>query len=166
MAVRIREATENDIEAIRQVGEQAWPATYAFAGEDYIAHGLETWWSADAVRGSLARTLNLVAELDGRVVGMGNLDLRRTPHTIWKLYVLPGHQAAGIGSALLDGLLTRAPDGQRVALEYADGNDGAAAFYGRHGFREVRREASDRPGWPATVWVEHDTAGDSRHDRG
>ena len=166
MAVRIREATDDDIEAIRHVGEQAWPATYAFAGEDYITHGLEAWWSTDAVRGSLAQTLNLVAELDGRVVGMGNLDLRRSPPTIWKLYVLPGHQAAGIGSALLDGLLTRAPDGQRVALEYAEGNDRAAAIYGRHGFREVRREPSDRAGWPATVWVERDTVDGSRGVRG
>jgi len=126
--VQIREATEGDVEAIRQVGRQAWPATYSFAGEDYITHGLETWWSTHAIRSSLALTLNLVAELDGRVVGMGNLDLRRSPATIWKLYVLPYRQAAGIGSTLLDGLLTRAPDGERVTLEYADGNDRAGGF--------------------------------------
>ncbi|MFG1990584.1 hypothetical protein ACGFJ7_11480 [Actinoplanes sp. NPDC048988] len=38
--MRIRPATPDDIPAIAEIGAKTWPATYAFAGTDYIAHGL------------------------------------------------------------------------------------------------------------------------------
>jgi GNAT superfamily N-acetyltransferase len=153
MTVTVRAATGDDVAAIRAVGHATWPATYAFAGEEFVARGLATWWSEEAVRRSLASTATLVATADGEVVGIGNLDPHRDPPTIWKLYVLPTAQGAGAGSALIRGLLDLA-GGARVTLEYVDGNERAAAFYAHHGFREVRREPPAAPGWPATVWVE------------
>jgi len=44
--------------------------------------------------------------------------------------------------------------GATVTLEYADGNDRAAAFYERQGFREVRRQPPEELGGPAIVWME------------
>jgi GNAT superfamily N-acetyltransferase len=155
MSSSVRAATRQDVEAIRAIGLAAWPTTYEFAGDDYVAHGIETWWSEDAVRRGLDTTVTLVAEPEGRVVGMGNVDLRPAVPVIWKLYVLPGHQGAGIGGELLRALVAEVPaERGAVAIEYVDGNDRAAAVYARLGFREVRREPSDHEGWPDQVWAE------------
>jgi GNAT superfamily N-acetyltransferase len=151
--VKIRKATSGDIEAIRSVGHRAWPATYHFAGAEYIAHGLESWWSVPAIERSLSNTTVLVAESEGDVVGTGNIDLRAPVPVIWKLYVVPAAQGRGVGSALVAELV-RLAEGAPVRLEYTDGNDRAARFYAAQGFAEVRREPNDQPGWPAAVWVE------------
>lgn len=153
MTLEIRPATDDDVAAIRMVGELTWPPTYAFAGDEYVAHGLATWWSDEAIRRTLTRTSTLVAVADGTVVGVGNLDLDREPQTIWKLYVAPSAQGLGAGSALLRELVALA-GGATVALEYADGNDRAAAFYERQGFREVARQPPQVAGGPDIVWME------------
>jgi GNAT superfamily N-acetyltransferase len=158
--VLVRPATSADADAIAAIGHAAWPATYGFAGADYVAHGLATWWSPDAVARGLSTTTTLVAEVDDDIVGMGNIDLRPAVPVIWKLYVLPSHQGRGVGSALLGGLVAAAPSDRRaVSIEYVDGNVRAAAVYARHGFVEVRREAAERAGWPEQVWAELDLGG-------
>lgn len=157
--VTVRPATAADAAAIEHVGRETWPSTYAFAGEDFIQHGLGSWWSADAVLRSLRTTRTFVAAVDGKVVGMGNLDLRGERPVIWKLYVLPEHQGTGAGHALMDRLITEAPAGSEVLLEYTDGNERAARFYRRHGFVELRRDPPELNGWPDQVWMVH------RHDQ-
>lgn len=52
--VEVRRATEADAVAIRAVGHATWPATYAFAGDDFVEHGLATYWSEEAVARGLA----------------------------------------------------------------------------------------------------------------
>ena len=151
----VRLAVEGDLSAIQEIGRETWPATYAFAGADYIANGLATWWSDGALRRSLRDTIVLVAIEGDQAVGVGNLDVRGDVPIIWKLYVRPGTQGTGVGSALLAALIEQAPPGCRaVRLEYVDGNERAAGFYAAHGFVELRREPGEQPGWPDTVWVE------------
>ncbi|MEV4351623.1 GNAT family N-acetyltransferase [Actinoplanes sp. NPDC049596] len=150
--MHIRPAAPADIPAIVTVGHKTWPRTYAFAGPDYIRHGLDTWWSPQAVERSLTTTSVLIADHHGAIVGTGNLDLRGDTPTIWKLYVLPEAQGAGAGHALLTALLELA-GGRPVQLEYTDGNHRAARFYTAHGFRELRRTPGEQPGWPDTVWL-------------
>ncbi len=159
MAVEVRPAVADDVAAIQEIGRKTWPATYSFAGDDYIANGLATWWSSQALLRSLDDTIVLVAVEGAQVVGVGNIDLRGAVPTIWKLYVLPQVQGSGVGSALLTALLNRVPAGAgSVQLEYLDGNKRAAAFYTANGFTELRREPGERPGWPDTVWVERQVA--------
>lgn len=154
MSVVVRPAHGGDADAVRQVGLDAWPETYAFAGATFVAEGLERWWSPEAVRRGLATTTTLVAEVDGEVVGTGNRDVRGDVPVIWKLYVRPEHQGRGVGGALLRSLLDLHPD-EPLELEHVDGNERAAALYARHGFTEVRREPV--PGhpaaWPVSVWL-------------
>ncbi len=155
MTLEVRRATKTDVDAICEIGRAAWPGTYAFAGQDYVEHGLATWWSAAAVERGLATTTTMVAESEGHVVGMGNVDLRPDVPVIWKLYVHPDHQDKGVGSSLLSALIGAVPAARRtVAIEYIEGNDRAAAVYARHGFVEVRRDPADRPDWPRQVWAE------------
>jgi GNAT superfamily N-acetyltransferase len=149
----IRVATPDDVPGIITVGTRTWPTTYDFAGTDYIAHGLATWWSPEAVTRSLHTTTVLVADDHGTLTGTGNIDLRGPVPTIWKLYVLPEAQGAGTGAALLKALLAYAGD-RPVQLEYTDGNLRAARFYAAHGFRETHRTPPTTPGWPDTVWLQ------------
>lgn len=156
--VDVRPATPADAADIRRVGHETWPSTYAFAGEEYVAHGLATWWSDEAVVRGIETTRTFVAEVADVVVGMGNLDLRPERPVIWKLYVVPAWHGHGAGHALMARLLEEAPAGAEVVLEYLDGNSSAARFYVRHGFTELRREPSEVPGWPAQVWLVHSPA--------
>lgn len=157
--VRVRRATHADIDAIRRVGHAAWPAAYAFAGEDYVRAGLERLWSPAAITTSLAETTYVVAERRDEhgwlVVGIGNVDLEPEVPVIWRLYVRPDHQGDGLGGRLMEALVAAVPPERgRVRLEYVDGNVRAATFYERHGFYEALREPGQREGWPASVWME------------
>ncbi len=153
--MQVRLARGDDVSAIQSVGRKTWPTTYAFAGEDYIANGLTTWWSVEALERSLEATTCLVADDGDQLVGMGNIDLRGEVPVIWKLYVVPESQGLGVGSALMAGLIARVPSGtSSVRLEYLAGNERAARFYAAKQFNELRREPAERPGWPELVWVE------------
>ncbi|MEV4532459.1 GNAT family N-acetyltransferase [Asanoa sp. NPDC049518] len=156
--MEIRDAQPGDVERIVAIGHETWPATYAFAGQEYIAHGLATWWSPEAVVRSLETTVLLVAAEGDELVGVGNLDVRGAVPIVWKLYVRPGAQGTGVGSALLSSLVERA-GGRPVRLSYLAGNDRAAGFYARHGFAEHHLKEPDRPGWPGEVWLERPGSG-------
>lgn len=58
------------------------------------------------------------------------------------MYVDPDRQGAGVGSALLAGVLDRVPDRfGRLALETFEANDDARAFYEARGFERTGRSA-------------------------
>lgn len=154
MGTAIRRATIADVDAVRRVGLETWPATYeSFAGSEYVAHGLRTWWSEEAVLRGITEDLTFVAEDGGQVVGMAMLGNVDGQPVVWKLYVLPGHQGRGVGGALLDAAVAAArPESGPVLIEYAEGNERAAALYARHGFTEIGRDV-ERDGWPRTVWM-------------
>lgn len=150
--MEIRKATAGDIPAIVGIGHLTWPSTYRFAGPEYIASGLATWWSPEAVARSLDTTTVLVASGASGPVATGNIDLRGETPIIWKLYVAPAAQRSGAGSALITALLAYAPSSE-VRLSYVDGNTPAARFYTAHGFTELRRDPPTKPGWPDNVWL-------------
>ncbi len=76
-----------------------------------------------------------VATLGGEVVAMMAL----SPGWLDQLYVVPGAQGHGIGSALVDLALRRGEEEgwETVQLWTFQVNGPARAFYARHGFREV-----------------------------
>ncbi len=141
MSVTVRAATEADADAVREVGLQTWPATYGpIAGAAYVEQGLARWWSRDAVLDSIRRGGVFVAEQDGAVVGMASLGEHDGVPMLWKLYVVPSAQGAGVGAALLAAAIDSLPSSaDRLRLDHTEGNEQAAAFYRRKGFREVGR---------------------------
>jgi GNAT superfamily N-acetyltransferase len=151
--VVVRPATSADVPGLVALGEAVWPAAYAFADPSLAQHTIATWWTPEAHERSLRDTTVLVAELDGEMVGMGNLDLRRDPPVIWKLAVDTRVHGRRVGLRLVQALLELA--GPRpVRLSYVDGNERAARFYERLGFVPVGSTPPARPGWPGEVVVE------------
>jgi GNAT superfamily N-acetyltransferase len=73
-----------------------------------------------------------VEERDGRVIGFVGMNDGEVTH----LYVEPGAQGGGIGTALLDHV--KAESGGELRLWVFQLNAGARRFYERHGFRLVR----------------------------
>ncbi|NUR71032.1 MAG: GNAT family N-acetyltransferase [Hamadaea sp.] len=156
--ITVRQAGLADTDGVRAVGLAAWPPTYVpLTGPEYVEWALATWWSIEATERGIATGDVLVAEVGGRIVGMAGLGAKDGVPVLWKLYVLPGMQGAGVGSALMaavfDRLRRRGDD--RLRLEYLEGNERAAAFYRAHGFREIGRTTDpERPGVPEDVWME------------
>ena len=74
-----------------------------------------------------------VADQDGRVVGYA----RVAGAWLDDLYVLPGHAARGVGSALLEIVKARRPDG--FCLWVFEVNRPARRFYARRGLVELER---------------------------
>lgn len=76
-----------------------------------------------------------VAEEAADVVGFGSIEVEASEHVRW-LYVMPGRQGGGVGSALLSQL-------ERVGWEAGlrsirlHAAPGAAGFYRRNGYREA-----------------------------
>lgn len=144
--MNIRAASADDVPALVELGAAVVPATYDAA---LAEHTLVNWWSAAALSDSVDRLPHWVAEDDDRVVGVANLGEHDGRPVMWKLYVHPEAQGRGVGSALLDEVLSQV-DGD-LWLEVSASNHSAAAFYRAHGFEEVRRDP--QPPYPDQVWM-------------
>lgn len=87
------------------------------------------WWVENIV---LPSQHVWVAEVDHLLVGVAALD----GHTLEQLYVLPGYQGSGIGTALLNFAIQAS--GNHMELWTFQRNTAARSFYERHGFKPVR----------------------------
>jgi GNAT superfamily N-acetyltransferase len=76
-----------------------------------------------------------VAEETAGVVGFGSIEVDDAEHVRW-LYVLPGRQGGGVGSALL-GQLERVGWEAGLPSIRLHAAPGAAKFYRRNGYRET-----------------------------
>ena len=151
--VAIRPAVGDDAEAIAHVVRESWLASNrAILPADTVKrlnHGdtmsrfaAEQWcniWVAEACG-------NHASELVG-VVGLNS------DGVIWMLYVLPGFQGCGVGSALYDlaiNALKRAGR-SRAMLEVLAANENAVAFYRSRGWVPEGRRTEHIPGFRFTA---------------
>lgn len=158
--VVIRRATPDDAPALHELGRRVTRATYAPISEDYATWTLETWWSTDGMRESMATTPHWVAvDGSGRVVGVANLGVLDGVPVMWKLYLDEAAQGQGIGTALLHAVVEAAREqgAAELRLEYIAGNDRAAGFYRSHGFVEIGVTIGGR--FPDQVWMALDLRG-------
>ena len=158
----VRPATVADVTAIRAVAAITWEATYAesitAANRQRIVYNSYNPTSlSQAIRRATAQNpcaWFMVAEsfADGmpEVVGFVEAEVRPANEGIelTRIYILPQHQAAGIGTLLLDTLLCALREalarGQislsppRLSLVVEAHNTRALDFYRRRGFHHVR----------------------------
>jgi ribosomal-protein-alanine N-acetyltransferase len=126
----VRAARTDDVEAIARLeasclGVDAW-------SEGLVREGVE---------GNLPTVTYLVAESDGVVVGHAVTSAAGDIAELQRIAVDASHRRAGLASALLVGVLEAAgrTEADRLLLEVREDNDGALAFYARHGFTEIDR---------------------------
>ncbi|MCM2580180.1 GNAT family N-acetyltransferase [Streptomyces meridianus] len=144
MRARIRPMTENDIEAVSTVRVRGWQ--FAYAGLMPQPHLDAMSVAEDAARRreffGRGRGVNLVAELDGRVVGWASFGPCRDEDSgpgdgeLYALYVHPDQLSTGTGRALMERVLEEAPRLGHSALRLwvLEENARARRFYERAGF--------------------------------
>ena len=149
-------ATTADLAAVVGVGRATWPAAFAaVAGERYVQEGLARWWTPAALAPAIAAGQVLVADRAGLVVGMALFRPEGGVTVLDRLYVVPAEQGGGVGSALLRAVVARMP-GRPLRLGVLAGNVDARAFYTRHGFRTLSRDA-DVSGGPDLLTLQRGT---------
>ena len=149
MTVTVRLATREDTRAIATVRVQTWRAAYAgLITQDVLdrmdidreaRRRAERWdeYHADP------RGAELLAEVDGEPAGWAMLgrsidDDLPDDGQVYAIYALPRFWSAGVGHALMIEAEARLRAGgfTRAHLWVLEGNDRAASFYERHGWRE------------------------------
>ncbi|GAA2176682.1 hypothetical protein GCM10009846_31440 [Agrococcus versicolor] len=147
--VSVRVATVDDARAIATVQVETWRAAYADLmpapllqrmDVDRNAERRATLWDE---RHADPRAIDLVAERDGAVVGwasVGATDQDDLPGhgQLYAIYAVASTWSSGVGRALMAAAEDALRDGgfERACLYVLDGNDRAARFYERCGWRE------------------------------
>ncbi len=104
--------------------------------------GHEPYMSEAALRAEIAAGVDFVGcELEGEISGVMGIQSVRNVDLIRHAYVLPAHQGKGLGSALLRHLRARRVRPMLVGTWAAA--SWAIAFYEKHGFEHVPREAKE-----------------------
>jgi L-amino acid N-acyltransferase YncA len=160
----ITDATETDIEAVREI--YAHHVLNGLASFEEEPPGLDEmrWRYAQASRQGLPY---LVAKRGGRVLGYAYVSPYRARSAYRfsienSVYVRDGMAGNGIGGALLDALLARCEKGpwrQMVAIIGDSGNEGSIALHRSRGFRKVgtlRAVGFKRGRWVDTMFMQRE----------
>ena len=151
----VRDAQLADVVAICRFGEahirpHYTPLIGAAAADDQVRR----WWNETHIGAAVADGLVVVAEADGKIVGVGQRGRLGADHVVYKLYVDPRHRGRGLGPRLIDALVRQLPDdAEQLYIEHFAANQRAGAFYEREGFTVHRTDPSPS-GDPAlaVVW--------------
>ncbi|WP_144902787.1 GNAT family N-acetyltransferase [Halobellus captivus] len=147
----LRDATTEDIEAVRRVATESLRASYGHAiNEETIEAAVEKWYSADRLRAALEddREIFVVAVDEDSVVGFAQSEISEGRETVgyldW-LHVVPDNRGGGIGSQLLARLKQKliASGVDRLEGRVLAENEEGVAFYEEQGFSEVGERTVD-----------------------
>ena len=141
----IRNATTDDVDAIRRVASESMAASYGHAiDEAALTAAVDEWYGPDRLTESLAddNAVFVVAVDSGSIVGFAQSEVAEGRESVgyldW-LHVIPEHRGGGIGSQLLRRLKQQLVDAGvdrlegRVLVE----NQAGVSFYEEQGFSEV-----------------------------
>lgn len=138
-SVTVRTGGPDDFDALVEMYERFDPADRAQGIPPVETEAIREW-----LDGLLARdSLDVLAEHDGRVVGHATLVPDREDAYELAIFVLGEYQGAGVGTALLEGLLGEAQDRgvEKVWLTVERWNDAAMALYRGLGFETSSAES-------------------------
>lgn len=141
--IKTREATLEDIPAIRHVLSTTWHDTYAtLLGAPVIDQITSEWHTPEGLKREIEEHSNYlgVAESEaGDIVGMISAIAQDERLFVSRLYVLPTQQRLGIGGRLLQACYAAFPDANEVRLYVERDNPKGRAFYQKQGFVEIGR---------------------------
>lgn len=85
----------------------------------------------------------LVAQRDGRIVGMGAFTIEGNEGELFRMRVAPSVQGEGVGTRLLEGLEKAAlgQGAERLAAETARRQSNAVSFYPANGYERVEERS-------------------------
>ena len=141
----LREATAEDIDAVRSVARESLVASYGHAvDEGLLDEAVEEWYDAGDLGDDVTDedAVFPVAVADGVVVGFAEsyvVGRRERVGEIDWLHVHPDHRGSGIGSALLERLESalRSADVDRIEARVLVDNEAGTEFYEREGYDVV-----------------------------
>ncbi|MDP1923880.1 MAG: GNAT family N-acetyltransferase [Thiobacillus sp.] len=144
----IRPLAPHEVEAVSALARVVWQATYpALISQAQIDAMLADRYAAGSILAQLDDPLHAwwVAHQDQRLVGFAHASRGDTGCKLDKLYVDPGHQRQGIGSALLATAQNwaRTQHARRLWLQVNRGNTPAIAAYQQQGFHIVESRVFD-----------------------
>ena len=145
----IRPAAANDSIAIAALVREAWlDANRGLLPGDTVAKVAQSSRLAGFVAGEWHSVR--VAELGGDIVGVVGVN---PAGVIWMLYVRPGYQGCGVGSALYDDAIgaMRQAGSRKALLEVLASNENAVAFYRARGWVQEGRRTEHIPGFRFTA---------------
>lgn len=137
MNLEIRPFAAADEDAAYDHFAETWHATYDdISGAERVATSLARM-QKDTLGSIYLRSPKmrmLVAAEGRRIVGTITFRDAGAEATIFGLFVRPGFQRAGLGSALLARALAELPAARRIQLHAMTETPAAIAFYRKHGF--------------------------------
>lgn len=137
--LKVREATDKDAIAIRDVATKAWYNTYLnIYAASTVNELLAASYNENHLKKRMKEQLFLVAEENNDIIGFANFiygeELYLSAH-----YVSPSAQHKGYGTSLLEKGIERFKDQyDTVYLEVDNKNSEGIAYYQQHGFTIVR----------------------------
>lgn len=139
--MEVRRASADDLDAVRQLLQDTWHATYdATMGIEVVSDITSRWHSKENLTRQLADPDGcfLVAEnSSGTIVGhVGAVRKSTDLVSLARLYVLPELQGGGAGTALLTAVTDWAGHGTTIELEVETVNTPALGFYRKRGFTD------------------------------
>ncbi|MFC6953049.1 GNAT family N-acetyltransferase [Halorubellus litoreus] len=167
-SVTYREATADDVDAIRDVARTTWEADYpTVVNREAITDTVESWYGADQLAADVRRgdALVLVADrrdgapddgdgaadddgapddADASVVGFVHAVVDGDCGTLLRAYVHPDARGDGLGRGLVDAALDAFRDRgcERAEAMVLARNDPGTAFYERLGFEHVATDTT------------------------
>lgn len=149
MTVTVRTATRADAHAIATIRVQTWRRAYVGLIDDEVLDRMDIEREAKRRAGLWSeyhadpRSIELLATDDGEPVGWAAFGPAREDEIaghgeLYAIYALPGHWSSGVGHSLMTAAEAslRGSGFDRAYLWVLEGNERAASFYERHGWRE------------------------------
>ena len=155
--IHVRDAVAADATAIRSVALAAWRLTYQNRlPPEAIERFLARAYSAQRVALRIRRHRVLVAgrasgeDAEWPVEAFAELAVHHDHVQLVALYVIAGLRGNGLGSALLDGVISAFP-GKDLAADVLEDNDLAEPFYRARGFTPGETHTDEVDGAPARL---------------
>lgn len=141
--MHVREATEQDIDGIRAVADEAWRADYPDRlSLETIETGVNHWYGDPVVRMELSNpgTLLRVAEEDGQIVGFVHAHVTGPQPTILRLHVPPDYRDTDTAITLFEAVEAAVDEPGTLQATVLEPNEHMMDFYAARGFEQVDTE--------------------------
>lgn len=149
MGFIVRKMTIADIAGVQKVADKSWHATYEGIIPLHIQENfLAAAYSDEMLEKRLQRSLFLVAEVKGKIVGFANFTFPNEEGVtgLAAIYIYPEYQGNGLGSALLQKGISSLDHVRKIFLDVEKENEIGKTFYTAKGFKIVKEFDDDFEG--------------------